>query len=302
MKPIYEIESGEEGPHLLITAGVHGDEYEPMLAVDILAKRLPGQLKSGKVVLVPVVNSSAYERGTREGIDGLDLARSCPGRENGSPTEVAAALISKEIMRATHLIDLHTGGRAMEIFPLAGYMIHSTPDVLTAQRLMARAFNLPLVWGTDNSPKGRTLSVARDRGIPAIYVEYGGGDNVSQPVVSSYVNGCMRVMGALGMLVPSQADPSEIRYWIEDPRPNSGHLQSRMPAPCEGVFIPIVAVGAHVSKGQTWGTIVRVLTGDSVEIEADRDGFALFVRASARVKEGETLGGIISVEEYRIKG
>ena len=40
---------------------------------------------------------------------------------------------------------------------------------------MARAFNLPLIWGTDASLEGRSLSVARDAAVPAIYAEYLGG-------------------------------------------------------------------------------------------------------------------------------
>ena len=299
--PLYEIESGREGPQLLITAGVHGDEYEPMLAVDVLAKRLPGQLKSGKVMLVPLVNRSAYVRGMREGSDGLDMARTCPGKEDGSETEVAAASISEWIRQSTHLVDLHTGGRAMEIFPLAGYMIHPDPQVLVTQRLMARAFNLPLMWGTDCSPEGRTLSVARDSNIPAIYVEYGGGDRVSSTVLEAYIDGCLHVLAALGMLEKHPVASPSIEHWIEDSRPNSGHLQSRMPAPCDGIFLPAITLGANVKKGQPWGRIVRVDEGDTVEIEADRTGFVLFLRASARIRKGDALGGIISLEDYRIE-
>ncbi len=58
---------------------------------------------------------------------------------------------------------------------------------------MALAFNLPLVWGTDYRPNGRTLSVARDAKIPAIYLEFGGGTGFRTQVVDAYKAGFMRL-------------------------------------------------------------------------------------------------------------
>jgi predicted deacylase len=61
-------------PHLLITAGVHGDEYEPMLAVRRLVGEFQQRLTRGSVTLVPVVNENALARGQRVAEDELDLA------------------------------------------------------------------------------------------------------------------------------------------------------------------------------------------------------------------------------------
>src|SRR5688572_30203089 len=44
------------GPHLLITAGVHGDEFEPMAAVRQLIRTLDPRRLRGRMTLVPVVN------------------------------------------------------------------------------------------------------------------------------------------------------------------------------------------------------------------------------------------------------
>lgn len=47
---------------------------------------------------------------------------------------------------------------------------------------MARAFGLPLIWGTDPTLPGRSLSVARDANVPAIYAEYLGGGRLNSGV------------------------------------------------------------------------------------------------------------------------
>ena len=172
------IEGRLPGPSLLITGGVHGDEFEPMIAVRRLMARPEWSQLRGRLTLAPVVNEAALARGSRVAEDGLDLARTCPGRANGSITEQAAHALSAMIREADYYIDLHTGGTALSVWPLAGYMLHANAEVLEKQRLMARAFNLPLIWGTDANLEGRSLSVARDANVPAIYAEYEGGDGV----------------------------------------------------------------------------------------------------------------------------
>ena len=52
---------------------------------------------------------------------------------------------------------------------MTGFMLpHDDPPRLEAQRRMALAFNLTVIWGTSEELDGRSLSVARDASIPAI--------------------------------------------------------------------------------------------------------------------------------------
>src|SRR5216110_2019341 len=106
------------GPRLLITAGVHGDEYEPMAAVRELIRQLQSRELRGSVTLVPVVNEPAFARTARTAEDGLDLARTCPGRADGSITERIAHVLSELIRSADYYIDLHTGGTRLRVQPL----------------------------------------------------------------------------------------------------------------------------------------------------------------------------------------
>ena len=75
----FQFRGAVEGPHLLITGGVHGDEFEPISALRKLRALFDSQDSAvaglrGQVTLVPVVNESAFLRGHRCGADGLDLA------------------------------------------------------------------------------------------------------------------------------------------------------------------------------------------------------------------------------------
>jgi predicted deacylase len=294
----YRLNAGGQGPHLLITAGVHGDEYEPIVAALELVDEIPPILTRGTVTVVPVVNTTAYASRSRFGEDGLDLARICPGKEYGSSSERNAYQVSKLIQEADCLVDLHTGGMAHSIFPMAGFMIHPTHDLLDKQRQLALACNLPVIWGTDPLPNGRTLSIARDAGIPAIYLEYGGGSGFRREVVTGYKDAVINILkllkqakGPIGTLMP------EGRYWVEDSRPDSGYFQGKMPAPVEGIFVSEVEPGMQIKKGQVFGKIINPITGRRENIVADQDGLVLSVRVSVYVKKGEALGSIIPLNQ-----
>ena len=292
---ISEIDSGEPGPHVLITAGVHGDEYEPVVTAQKLIRELPSILKRGRLTIVPVVNVSAYQLKSRCGEDGLDLARTCPGKQEGSVTERVAFRISELIREANYFIDMHTGGKIFDIFPLAGYMLHPSDDVLEMQRKMAEAFDLPVVWGTDNKAEGRTLSVARDANVPAIYVEFGGPAPTSSKIVGAYFEGCLNVLSFLSMIQKDKRDTAPGRYWVEDHRLNNGHLQTKTPSPADGVFLPAVELGKNVRAGDLWGTVQDPVSGVQTNIHADCDGIVLFTRVPGYVNKEDSLGGILPI-------
>ncbi len=291
----HNIRAERAGPRVLICAGVHGDEFEPVLAALELIKTVKDMLETGEVDIVPVANTSAYAQGSRCGADGLDMARIFPGDPAGSVTQQCAASVSEMIRAADYLIDMHTGGRLYDIYPLAGYMLHDSPEILEKQRKMAEAFNLPAIWGTDNRPVGRTLSVARDAGVPAIYVEYGGGGEVNATIIEAYVRGCMGVLASLNMLANNDNAAALKKYRVEDYTPDGGHLQSKLPAPKDGIFMPAVRVGEKISTGQLWGTITDPLNGTSKEVRAGTEGLVLFLRVCAKVITGDSLGGILPV-------
>ena len=68
------------------------------------------------------------------------------------------------------------------------------------QRRMARAFNLPVIWGTDPNLEGRSMSIARTANVPAIYTEFLGSGLCAPDGVVAYFEGCLNVMCELGMI------------------------------------------------------------------------------------------------------
>ena len=281
------------GPHLLITGGVHGDEFEPMVAI----RRLMGLPELGEPAGPGDASASCqrgglHARGHRVAEDGLDLARTCPGRADGSVTEQTAHALSALIRTADFYIDLHTGGTCLSVWPMTGYMLHADAGVLDKQRQIARAFNLPVVWGTDPNFSGRSLSVARDAGVPAIYAEYLGGAQLSETGVRNYVAGCLNVMGLLGML-DRPTPKSAVEWVVEDPRPNAGHMQICYPSPADGCFEMAVELGQPIAAGQSLGAVVDPLGQQRHEVFSQQTGRILVLRTFPAVKKGDSLAVIL---------
>ncbi|MDG2256772.1 MAG: M14 family metallopeptidase [Opitutaceae bacterium] len=284
-----------DGPNLLITAGIHGDEYEGMVAIRKLIGSIDNNNLRGRLTLVPVVNESAFALRSRTGEDELDLARTCPGKDDGTTTERVAHELSQLIEDSDYYIDLHTGGSIMQVDPLVGYNLVSDSSILEIQQHMARAFGLPIIWGTSANLDGRSLSIARDAKVPAIYAEYLGGGECSHKGAQAYFEGCLNVMAALGIINPRPPSPPPDLV-VEDPRPSSGHMQICHPSPMDGYFEAAVTLGQTIKQGQKLGQVVDPPGTDTRPISADHSGRVIVLRSCPAVKEGDSLAVILETK------
>ena len=185
----------------------------------------------------------------------------------------------------------------MTVHPLAGYMLHRDPCVLDRQRRMARLFGLPIVWGTDPDLDGRSLSVARDAGVPAIYAEFLGGGRCDPDGVAAYLRGCRNVLVDEGMIDGDVVLEGGEPIVVEDRRPGAGVLQIRHPSPIDGVFEPAVAPGQAVRVGEPLGLVADPIGGAVATVTAANGGLVLALRSLARVTAGEGLAVVLETGE-----
>ena len=78
--PILLVRGSHEGAALVVTAGIHGDEYEGVRAIFDVVETLDPAAMRGDLIAVPVSNPPAFWAGTRRNpLDGVNLARVFPG-------------------------------------------------------------------------------------------------------------------------------------------------------------------------------------------------------------------------------
>lgn len=282
---VFTLTGARPGPVLAVIGAVHGDELEGPLTISTLMRTLDPADLAGRLILCPAANPEALAASTRcSPSDGRNLARCFPGDPGGSPTEVLAALIAQHVIRpADALIDLHSGGGPVHCPLFAGY--GDAPDTGSAAREMAQAFGAPVVWRHPAPlPPGRTLSEAQDAGIPAIYVEAGGGTAPPPAILSRYAAGLRAVMAHLGMLEP---DPEIV------PPPmtvtGSGDLDHAIMAPVSGLCSCRVELLAPLRRGDLCFDITDLDGQILASVPAEADGVAMFLRRSRWVSKGDLL-------------
>ncbi|MFN0171853.1 MAG: succinylglutamate desuccinylase/aspartoacylase family protein [Bryobacteraceae bacterium] len=295
---ILAVHGTSPGHVLLVTGGIHGDEYEGPAAIHETFDRLEPDKLRGCWLGVPVVNEAAMRVGQRASpIDGVDLARVFPGNPTGTLTERLAHGFGQRVMKlATHYIDLHSGGAALRIVSMAGYKTVADRAVLDIQRRMAMAFGADLVWGTPPLLRP-TLWQAEQFGIPAIYAETGGDGRWRQDV-DGYRTGVEFVMRSLGMLDGDY--PTSPRRYFREAGPGNdteGHFQVDHPSPCEGLFQPDVDLWAPVHEGQVIARVVDFGGQRAAPIAARRKGQVIMLRRPSTVKEGDALAVVIQEDK-----
>ncbi|GAA4664425.1 MULTISPECIES: succinylglutamate desuccinylase/aspartoacylase family protein [Amycolatopsis] len=294
---LHEI-TGDAGPTLAVLGGVHGDEPEGILACDAFVAELRELDRlSGRVLVLPRSNPMAVAADTRTSPDdGENLARVFPGDPVGKPTEQVAHTIFREVITGSDaLVDLHSAG-CVGIMPFfCGY--HELHDECARKAAgIAHAFAAPITWAHDSAAAGRSLSAARSLGIPAIYVESGGGKQVEGEHLDGYLSGLFRVMAHLGML--------EAPGWLTPPpagrrivRGGYGDIDAAYPAEVAGRWVTRVSVGDDVRAGAVLGEL-RDDEGRVIStIRAERDSCVMRLRRWCRVEAGEALAMLGPISE-----
>lgn len=278
--PLLLIRGAEGGPRLVVTAGVHGDEYEGVRAVlDVCAALEPGEMR-GDVLAVSVCHPPAFWGGTRCGPDGVNLARALPGRLDGQPTEAIAYHLARAVIaRADFLLDLHSAGVALLMPAMVGY-----DDGDPRSREAAVRFGARVVWAHPRVAPGRTISFAAERGIPWLYTEASGGGRIDAAELEMFERGTFNLLRHLGIL-PGEAPPVAVDHHLV----GDGDSDAAVRAAVEGFFVPHVDLLEHVAAGQLLAMIVDLHGRVRERVLAPASGVVALLRAHPVVAPGAPL-------------
>jgi predicted deacylase len=288
---VVELGHGMDGPTVSVVGGIHGDEFEGVMACLRLAEVLAELPIRGRLRLVPVAHEVAHKASLRSSpLDGLNLARTFPGDSAGGPTERLADALRHHIIEGSDLfVDLHSAGTAYAMPLLVGW----TDDgcvTCAASRRAAEAFAPPVLWRHPGAvPPGRTLSVAHAAGIPSIYAEAAGGGTLTEAHVEAYVTGIRRILTSFGML---DDDGSDVAALPPPPRRLVGEGNLDVPAmvaPFDGVCEMYVGPLDTVVPGQHVATVTDPATGVRGDVLSAVGGTVVLARRGARVGRMENL-------------
>lgn len=287
--PVSVLHGARPGPVLTLTAGIHGDEFPAILALQQLRAEVDVGTLAGVLVLVHGANLPAlHQRGLSplHPVDGKNLNRVFPGRPDGSPTErLAHFLTTAVVARTDYLADLHSGSADQQLWPHVYAPYVGDPELDARTLAFAKATGLRHVVLYGDRPRDPANSVsypntAMTRGKPGLTLEIGDLGGRAPEDVAAYLDALRRMLVHLGMRAG------------EVPEAGGHVLYDRLvdvDAPVGGLFTARARIGELVESGARLGTITDYFGEPLAELRAPERGVVLMLRHKPPVNPGEGL-------------
>jgi predicted deacylase len=295
--PATTVEGTAPGPHVVVTANLHGDELTGLAACARLVERLDGAVVRGRVTLLGTLNPAGLADGVRTvPADGADLNRLFPGRRRGRGSERLAAAIWDALVGLAPrvVLDLHADSAASIPYVLVDRPVRlggpergRLADDLDA---LAGATGLTVVheyeeeqylrYALDRSLSGALVNRA---GVPALTLEAGPRRAVDPAAVAATVGAVQGVLGALGV---TEAGPT-----VHPSRREGRWRRVAGPrAAVAGWWDPAVEAGASVAAGERIGALRRA-DGRALDVvRSPTDGIVVSWIEGAWVAAGNAVG------------
>jgi uncharacterized protein len=272
--PIYVSRAIEDGPTLLLTAGLHGDEINGVEIIRRLIADRSLKPARGTVIAIPVVNIYGFLQQARYLPDGKDLNRSFPGSKNGSLAARVAHAIVDEILPVIDFgVDFHTGGSSKDNFPQIRCVVGQPQNMA-----LANAFAPPFILNSKLIDRSFRKAAQR-RGKSIIVYEAGESLRFDEHAIQEGIAGTLRLMKHFGMLeqapIPNQTVVFEKSTWIR--------------ARVSGLFRTDAQTGARVTRGQLIGTITDPFGESQIEIHSRQNGYIVGINHMPVVNAGDAL-------------
>jgi predicted deacylase len=289
--PVAVVHGSKPGPVLALVSGAHGTEYTSIIALERLIGLLNPSEISGTVIILPLVNIRSFEQKVPHvnPVDGKSMNRMYPGKVDGTQTERASFLITKQVVeQCDHLIDLHGGDLDESLRPYSYWTKTGSEKQDRISREMVLAFGLDHIIISADRPKDPNESrylenTATTRGKPSITVEAGYAGTVEPEDLAVLVDGCLSVMRYLKML-PGSPTPIEHPVWVE----RIATITSEQ----TGIFYPLVRRGTYVEQGMKIGYVTDYVGKTIFEARATAAGIVLYICAIPSMTKGATIANV----------
>jgi len=285
--PITVVNGNKEGPVLALTAGIHGYEYPPILALQRLRRQLEPAKISGAVIIVHVVNIPSFLKRTiyYNPYDWKNQNRVFPGKIDGTMTERIAYLITNEVLRqCDYHLDLHCGDGNEDLMTYLYYTETGNPELDRKTMDLALNFGFKVIIKVTARPEEQPASLCATAslfmGKPAITVECGKLGRTDEEDIAAILNGCSNILKHLKMI---EGQPELIfdPVWIR----KTTYIRSEH----EGIFYPLSRGGSHVQKGELLGYLTDFFGNIIQKALAPHDGIVMYIIATPPMSKGEPM-------------
>ncbi len=267
-----------DGPVVLLSAGIHGDEINGVEIVRQIIIQKINKPKIGTIICIPIVNMFGFVNKSREFPDGRDLNRVFPGSKTGSLASRFAFHILKEIMPVVDFaVDFHAGGASRFNAP----QIRIAPNNPELKKL-ADVFDAPFTLYSKNI-SGSFRNSSDKMNVKMLLFEGGKSLDINNQIAVEGVKGTKRLLHHLGMLNEKHKIVHQLSKTIYIEK--SGWLRAK----CSGLFIDNNLIGSFVKKGEILGIITDPFGKFEQKVKAPNNGYVINANHSPIVYEGDAI-------------
>ncbi|TXI88047.1 MAG: succinylglutamate desuccinylase/aspartoacylase family protein [Crocinitomicaceae bacterium] len=275
--PVIVNRAKEDGPVLLLMAGMHGDEINGMEIIRRVIRKGWNKPNAGTIICIPVFNIFGFLNVSRELPDGRDLNRSFPGSNSGSLASQFAYHFMKEIAPVVdYVIDFHTGASQRNNFAQIRCVFSDEQSLQ-----LAHVFNPPFIIHSSYISKSIRESMNK-RGKKILLFEGGKTNSIEEKVVNEGLDGIKRMLEHLQMRNfkfdnSLNREPIFIKNskWIR-----ASHA---------GMFCLMVENGTKVLPGTILGIITDPFGKIERKVKSNVEGFVYCVNETPVVNKGDAL-------------
>lgn len=268
-------QSKKDGPVLLLSGGLHGDEINGTEIVRRIIDQEYHIPAVGTIICIPIINIYGFIHFSRYVPDGKDVNRSFPGNKNGSLAARVAHFLTKEILpQIDYGIDFHTGGADRTNYPQVRAMMNDSEN-----EELARVFNAPFSLDSKYRPNSLRQTAGK-MGKKIIVYEGGEAARFDQFAINTGITGTLRVLKHFGM-----------RHDAEPTDRDSIHIKgsSWVRARASGLFQTEVKSGQKVKKNQVVGHITDPFGEFDVRLKSPANGYVIGLNNNPILHQGDAV-------------
>jgi predicted deacylase len=247
----------EAGRGLVATGSNHGNEFEGPVVLKNLIRDLRVDDVRGRLILIPILNVSAFASATRESVDadGVNLNRAFVDGAGNEPalagiTHRIAAFMRDSIWPHVHIVhDLHAGGPGYEFALCSSFHHIEDPDQRKTIEETARWYGTEFVLMYQDQTPGLLPSDAERAGKITVGSELGWGKAIHPDGVRYGRQGILASAINLGQLagtiepIAHHADGTQKLIQLVD-------RDCYVNAPFRGYYEPFFRCGRKVAAGE----------------------------------------------------
>lgn len=293
--PYYELIGKKSGPHIFLSAGMHGGEINGIALIEAFTEwsqrvNMVERL-NGRLTILPLLNPSGFAHMQRHVYeDNGDLNRAFGVTEPTTFSEQIAHDLTKKILRHCDMgLDFHDASGTAALLPHA--RIHKD-EASGCTREMGQLFGTDLLIERTGKPHMMAIHLHQQYHIPVLTVEIGGAQRLFPEYIETGLRGIRNVLAAKGMyagdvILPDRQFLLTKRYGVK--RREAAKI------------ILTVKLGDFVHYGDLLGSLYDPVTLEQLEIRSPKCGIIFSLQQLSQVAANDTMFSILESDVCHIE-